>query len=383
MNSYGSKSESSNLKGFNTGSYGSSSRSEGLLSWMDSRTISIVRYVTIFGICYLFGFFGSEWISESSSESSMSTVTRHMRRLSSEPEIKFYNDYTIDRPYGLDYPFENIVEPYMVTTFYVSNPQSGYDYKWYVDGWHKDDGESVDISFSQEAGITSEVTVKAMENDEEKSSSTIKVITKYVRREIRAMNDQDREAFFQAVAVMQRVPTHVGQAIYGKNYHSKDYFNRLHLYYGGSKSCDHWHQGPGFVTSHITMSYQYEQAVQSVYPSATLPYWDFTLESTFYTPTTFRDSGVFTEDWFGDPFCNNTLHTPLTGRFAYAPSMQNAENYSVIYNPYGILRSPVSIIFFPFSLLLILIYLFAFVVECRSSSLYDSRPYHLWLVQQP
>lgn len=58
------------------------------------------------------------------------------------------------------------------------------------------------------------------------------VDVKYVRREIRSLTDQDREMFFNAVSVMQRVPTSVGQGIYGGNYYSKDYMTRLHLYYG-------------------------------------------------------------------------------------------------------------------------------------------------------
>ena len=106
------------------------------------------------------------------------------------------------------------------------------------------------------------------------------------------MLDQDRDAFFQAVSIMQRVPTQTGKRLYGTKYRSKDFFNRIHLYYGGSKSCDHWHQGPGFVTSHVAFSLMYEQSLQSINPSVSLPYWDFTLESTFFTPSTFRTSGT-------------------------------------------------------------------------------------------
>lgn len=60
------------------------------------------------------------------------------------------------------------------------------------------------------------------------------VMVKYVRREIRSLTDRDREIFFNAVSVLQRVPSAVGQQVYGKKYFSKDYFNRLHLYYGRS-----------------------------------------------------------------------------------------------------------------------------------------------------
>lgn len=58
------------------------------------------------------------------------------------------------------------------------------------------------------------------------------VTVKYVRREIRDLTDRDRETFFNAVSVLQRVPSAVGREIYGGKYYSKDYFNRLHLHYG-------------------------------------------------------------------------------------------------------------------------------------------------------
>lgn len=58
------------------------------------------------------------------------------------------------------------------------------------------------------------------------------VTVKYVRREIRDLTDRDRETFFNAVSVLQRVPSAVGRKVYGTNYYSKDYFNRLHLHYG-------------------------------------------------------------------------------------------------------------------------------------------------------
>ncbi|CAN0277983.1 unnamed protein product, partial [Hapterophycus canaliculatus] len=127
------------------------------------------------------------------------------------------------------------------------------------------------------------------------------VTVKYVRREIRELTDRDRETFFNAVSVLQRVPSAVGRKVYGDKYYSKDYFNRLHLHYGarGQKDCDHWHDGAGFVTSHIAISLMFEQALQSVNPSIALPYWDFTIEGMAYDWTNFRTSEVFSDDWFG------------------------------------------------------------------------------------
>ena len=60
-----------------------------------------------------------------------------------------------------------------------------------------------------------------------------------------------------------------------------------------------------------------------------------------HSQTTFSSlSGVFGPDWFGDAICNNSDHTPVEGRYAYVPVMQNAINFSDIVSPYGLLKSP-------------------------------------------
>ena len=228
------------------------------------------------------------------------------------------------------------------------------------------------------------------------------VTVKYVRRELRALTDRDRETFFNAVSVLQRVPSAVGRAVYGEKYYSKDYFNRMHLYYGeaacekrrrsvllvlaarpgsfgssrvmargvlvvtrnvssrsrsldvvvdacvlipdvdllpllpfpafsfprrpsppsppfpsplgGARDCDHWHAGAGFVTSHIAITLMYEQALQSINPSIAMPYWDVTIEGTFYDWSDFRTSSVFSDDWFGAGAPSNVSGDRLVGR---------------------------------------------------------------------
>lgn len=65
-------------------------------------------------------------------------------------------------------------------------------------------------------------------------SLSFDVTVRYVRREIRDLTDRDREIFFNAISVLQRVPSAVGREIYGENYYSKDYMNRLH-FYGGER----------------------------------------------------------------------------------------------------------------------------------------------------
>lgn len=53
------------------------------------------------------------------------------------------------------------------------------------------------------------------------------------------------------------------------------------------------------MTSHVALTLMFEQSLQSVNPSITVPYWDFTVEGTTLNSTTFRSSGVFADDWFG------------------------------------------------------------------------------------
>jgi hypothetical protein len=87
----------------------------------------------------------------------------------------------------------------------------------------------------------------------------------------------------------------------------------------------------------------FEQSLQAINPMLTLPYWDFTIDSTFLEPSTFRNQLLFSDGWFGDGVVDNELHTVVEGRFAYVPVMQNAQNFSRLTNGYGLLRSPVGV----------------------------------------
>jgi hypothetical protein len=258
------------------------------------RAPTISRYFTLF-LCamtvfigYLFGYLIAPIIDRTSHTGGAALSGKnHGKSVSSSftdaPIIEFCNNYTASDPMTKDYPWEHIVEPYRVTYFTVANPipsqyladaktstgatKVSYAYYWYVNGWHKDIGETASISFTDAPGSKVTVEVQLKYSDAKSNQmqliarSSIIVIVKYVRREIRTLFDRDREALFNAVSIMQHVPTHIGkqltmlrfsltfvslgQQIYGKKYYSKDYFNRIHLYYGGTKSCDHWHQGPG------------------------------------------------------------------------------------------------------------------------------------------
>lgn len=252
--------------------------------------------------------------------------------------VMVYNDYTKYNPVQY-YPWTHMAEPER-TTYLEANLEEEdgltYTYTWYVDDHLQDYGKLVEVNFVKTGSHS--VTLEVSKSGKV-TTYDVDVMVKYVRREIRSLTDKDREMFFNAVSIMQRVPTSVGQQIWGDKYKSKDYFNRVHLYYGGTADCDHWHQGAGFVTSHMAFTLEYEQSIQSIFPSATVPYWDFTLESTFYDPGSWRSSAVFSADWFGDANPDNEMHTVTEGRFAYVPAMTNSKQFSDQYNSYGVMRA--------------------------------------------
>lgn len=277
-------------------------------------------------------------------ESTPDTYGAHSAKSSDEVtlDIELTNRYTAVTPIesGSEnvYPWSYVAEPYRPTTLSLSiDSDDSTWYKWTVDGHVQGYGSEVHVMFTS-TGYHDVVLTGKIGDDVHHLA--VKVMVKYVRREIRQLYDDDRERFFNALTVLSLVPTEVGRKLWGSNFKSKDYFQRVHLYYGGTKDCDHWHQGAGFVTSHVSLTHEFEMAMQSVFPDVIMPYWDFTQEAETYTSSTWRNSPVFSDSWFGNAAPDNTLHTVTAGRFAYTRVMTNAKKFSQVYNSYGLLRAP-------------------------------------------
>ena len=89
-------------------------------------------------------------------------------------------------------------------------------YKWIVDDHVQGYGTSVDVMWTSVGWKGVALVEKA--NGTTTCVLAIRVMVKYVRREIRSLSDRDRETFLQAAMVLQRVPTEVGQRMYGAQY---------------------------------------------------------------------------------------------------------------------------------------------------------------------
>jgi hypothetical protein len=177
---------------------------------------------------------------------------------------------------------------------------------------------------------------------------SFELAVKYIRREIRALTDSDRETFFDAFVTLYKTSETEGQAKYGSKFHSMDYFNYKHLLGAGMSDCDHWHDGAGILTHHAAVTLAFEQALQSVSSSVSLPYWEYTMDDYLYD--NWWNSPVFNDDWFGEANPSTADHSLATGRFAgiKVPSGDKYSSWNIsekkslnpFVNPYGLMRTP-------------------------------------------
>merc|ERR1711871_555841 len=76
----------------------------------------------------------------------------------------------------------------------------------------------------------------------------------YVRRELRSLNDDDRDTLLDAIAITTTMSNEEGQRMYGENYRSLEYFEMMHLQKAGARKADKIHDGMGVVTQHISIT---------------------------------------------------------------------------------------------------------------------------------
>lgn len=195
---------------------------------------------------------------------------------------------------------------------------------------------------------TYDVTITFVGIDEDQRNDlSLTVTARYVRRELRRLTDEDRARYLDAALVLAQTSDSQGKASYGSSWKGMDYFVRTHLTSAvANKHNDRLHDGMGFLTQHIAITSEYEQALQLVDPTVALPFWDYTLDWAFLNGSKKDDTALWSQDiwgddWFGNA-TGNALHTVTKGRFAYikVPVNDDLASTTMSRNAYGVLRAP-------------------------------------------
>ena len=119
----------------------------------------------------------------------------------------------------------------------------------------------------------------------------------------------------------------------------------MHNDLAGDPYCDHAHDGFGFLTMHAALSLWFEKVLQTVKPDVALPYWDYTIDMHAVgmaggDTRRWRDSIVWSDDWFGTSRPERIDHVVDKGRFAWTPVTVDNRNLSMFTNGYGMMRAP-------------------------------------------
>ena len=250
-----------------------------------------------------------------------------------------------DGLYGTDV----LVQVHKPTTFQLLN-RNGNEVrgaKWSIDGTAAEKStleEAAKAAASEQASTSAELlftapgVYKVTAAIPGGGKATFDVTAKVVRREIRDLTEDDREAYFSAVHTMYNIGQVAGEATYGSDFMSSDYLLREHLYGAAQKECDHWHDDAGFLNHHIGITWQFEKSLRMINPTTASHYWDYTREAS--EGVNWWESNIFGDDWFGPCNPKDPLHVVNVGRWAYTKVMTEARGFSNITNPYGLLRSP-------------------------------------------
>ena len=239
---------------------------------------------------------------------------------------------------GQDYPWMDglLVEPHYETTFVSSNTAK----VWTVTS--AETGEVVASSTATQFVHTFTAVGKFYITTDADDSGTVHV--KYVRREIRSMTTAARLKLFEAWhVVIKEKDEKVAREKYGDDFTSLRKLAALHNNWAGAQECDHLHDGMGFITTHVAMNRIFELSLQSVDPSVSLPYWEYTVDVERVIDEEngnfqhWKDLEIWSDKYFG--YTNPETGTIETGIFADIDMFADPL-YSTVVNSYGLIRSP-------------------------------------------
>lgn len=154
---------------------------------------------------------------------------------------------------------------------------------------------------------------------------------------------EDREKVLDAMAALWNYRQDEGTEKFGPGFTSIDVLVAVHSMASNDVMCDGFHEGTGFISSHLGLTNTFEMSMRAVDPSVTLPYWDFTIEGEKITRAGRKPSymleltPVFGSDWFGD--VEPDTYSINTGRWAAAKMPRQQDLSLGVQNSYGYIRS--------------------------------------------
>lgn len=154
---------------------------------------------------------------------------------------------------------------------------------------------------------------------------------KYVRKEIRDMSDDELNAYFSAMWTMKETGRQDNRDYLLKY----DDFVAHHMIASANSTQDQAHEYASFMIWHSMLVMEMEIALQSIDPTITIPYWNWTIDQQLEDPAT---SIVFSDKYFGSPNTDN-LYIVDNGPLANFPICNTPLDYVSWQSPYGYLRS--------------------------------------------
>ena len=264
-----------------------------------------------------------------------------MQRSGYDPLPYFPADSGSKRTYKMLESYDGIIEPNVENTLYLSGLTNTDDYYYvYKVCTTKADTKSYQVCdkghlySTEEEGTSEGVTLSCSPYDElsititkyASSTGDIKGISEgtllclYVRREIRSLSSNDLDAAMDAMYTIYSTSEEDGQEMYGEGFHNSTYYVKAHHFNAAWTDGDHIHEGLGFLPQHMKMTNLFEQGMQVVDASVSLPYWDFTIEndaelgtggtpvgSVMFSPATFGTLEYPSDETFGYTYAGNSL----------------------------------------------------------------------------
>ena len=246
----------------------------------------------------------------------------------------------------LAYGWDQFLEPHCMMRFIVPESMPTSHYEWNITQ-HRDarsaakhntilrEGPEIQVNFTEVNEVWSIHVTEWTKDGKMRTSNVHSAITKYVRREIRDLTDDDRNSYLEALEKVFTLSDTEGRDAYGDEFVSHAHLTSLHnsLRY-------HYHGNLAFLTSHPAFQLKIEESLRSINPGLSTPYWDFLIDHDLGENWT--TSVIYDQEWFGTADNDMADDYRIRGRFRDVRVIldQNHTNFPRSeHNPYGYLST--------------------------------------------